>query len=94
MKTAWRKEPFLPALAAKTANGAEKTSYLLESYHTGSFGRGLESIFQNLICVFGKWMQNSFDEGKRPSESRRDISLAVKAAKRCCGIGLFAIAYL
>lgn len=35
-----------------------------------------------------------FYEGKRPSESRRDISLAVKAAKRCCGTGLFAIAYL
>ena len=78
----------------KTATYAEKTSNLLESYHTDSFGHGLESIFQNLICVFGKWVQHSFDDGKRPSESRRDISLAVKAAKRCCGTGLFAIAYL
>jgi hypothetical protein len=66
----------------------------LQSYHTDSIGHGLESIFQNLICVFGKWVQHSFDEGKRASESRRDISLAVKAAKRCCGTGLFAIAYL
>jgi hypothetical protein len=78
----------------KTATDAVKMSNLMQSYHTDSIGHGLESIFQNLICVFGKWVQQSYDEGKRASESRRDISLAVKAAKRCCGTGLFAIAYL